>query len=294
MNRLTAWLAIVPLLGACASSPSTEPSATPRGVGGGGAGAAAAPALAYTLTAPASATYNVADTAVIEMEAGGQTVRIDVAGEATARLDLSPAADGIRATVRITELSGAATNPMGPAVSVSTTDLPPGSAEVAVSRTGRFELVSAPDFSPNLRRVVSPPDFYRRFFMRLPAANVQRGGTWTDTVSVTETVEGLSSETQSIVTSTWERDTTVGGRALNVIVSRISTTAHVSGTTDGVQIAQTLAGSGTATTLWDPVRRLIVQRTETGTSSGETDLPAMGISDLPTTARASRVLRLAG
>ncbi len=45
-------------------------------------------------------------------------------------------------------------------------------------------------------------------------------------------------------------------------------------------------------TLWDPARRSIYEQRSRGEASGTTNLPAMGITDLPTSVRANTMMRL--
>jgi hypothetical protein len=61
---------------------------------------------------------------------------------------------------------------------------------------------------------------------------------------------------------------------------------------EGVEIAQSIQGESSATTLWDPQRRIIVERHARGEASGTTDLPAMNVSGMTTTLAASTHLWL--
>jgi hypothetical protein len=252
----------------------------------GTAAAPALPALLFALAAPLTATYELTDTATIRMDIAGTQVDVVAAARVASQLDLAPAAAGIRATVRVTSVEGSASNSQGSSVVVGPDDVP-GPAEVTVSPAGAVDIVQKPEFPDDLQRVLSPSDLYHAFFLRLPGRDVARGAAWTDTVTITERNQGLDIETTSIVTSVWERDTVVTGRTLNVITSRIRTSAHVSGMAGGVEIAQRMEGESTAATVWDPQRRLIVERHARGAASGTTDLPAMNVSGMPTTLSAS-------
>lgn len=288
MRRFPAGAALL-ACAACASSPRTAPSGTPDA--GRPPEAPPPPALAFTLAAPAIATYEFADTTNVTIEAGA--TRIDVLAEAsvTSELELTPAADGLRATVRVLSVTGGATNSQGSGVTVDPADTP-GPAQLAVSSTGEVTIVRKPEFASELQRIVAPAELYRVFFLRLPGRDVARGVAWTDTVAVSDSNQGLDSETTSIVTSVWERDTVVAGRTLNVITSRITTTASASGMADNVEIGQRMQGESTALTLWDPERHVIVERHARGEATGTTDLPSMNVSSLPTTSVATTHLWL--
>jgi hypothetical protein len=251
------------------------------------------PALGYGVASPATVGYEMFDTATIAMEAGGQNVQIDVKSRMGATVDLAPAASGVRATVRLTTIEATATNTMGPTTTVDAGDLP-GPAELTVSENGAISIVQKPEFSQDLQRVTGPVDLYHRFFMRMPRRTVARNTAWTDTVTTNDVAQGLNTETVAIITSVWERDTTVAGRTLNVITSRITTQTRVRGTTEGVELAQSVNGEATAATLWDPSRRMIVERHDVAEGSGTTDLPGMGITGLPTTFRSKSILRHTG
>jgi hypothetical protein len=60
----------------------------------------------------------------------------------------------------------------------------------------------------------------------------------------------------------------------------------------GFEIRQHINGTSTATTLWDPVRRVVFERIENGTSQGSMELPAMGMTGIPIRMSSTAVLRL--
>lgn len=282
------WLIGLPaVLCACASAPPAAPSVP----GEAPAPSGGTPALAWAASTPMSLTYETSDTVAMLMSAGGMDVRVNLSARTETAMDVAPASQGVRATIRVTSLDGIATNSAGPSIRVGAEDVP-GPAEVTASPRGVVEIVQQPEMSANLRRILGPSDLYRRMFLRLPGREIARGVEWTDTIRVTEQQNGLTSNTTTVLRSVWSRDTVVAGRTLNVITSRASNEAQIAGTTDGVQLEQHLTGEGTAVTLWDPQRRVIVERTETGTASGSTDLPAMGVQGMPTSLQATHRMRL--
>lgn len=251
-------------------------------------------ALAYGPPAAASVEYELGDTADIDMQAGDQAVRVELRSRGAAQLDFAPADAGVRATVRLTELRGELSNSMGPTVTVGEESLP-GPAVVRVTPTGVVVIEQPPEFPEELAQIVGPNELLRRFFIRLPGREVEPGTAWTDTITVRdETPGGLTSETTSIVRSVWARDTTIRGNRLAVIESRLDNRMRVEGTTQGIEIRQSLQGQAAATTLWDPERRIVVRRIESGRATGTTDLPSMGITGMPVTAVSRSTLRLRG
>jgi hypothetical protein len=142
-----------------------------------------------------------------------------------------------------------------------------------------------PTVSRAAQQVGMGAGFFRRFVVRLPSGPVQRGSSWTDTISATEESAGVRSKVTDVVTATWARDTTVAGRLLHVINHSAQRTLDVAGASEGVEIAQKLTGTATGYTLWDAQRNLLVERFEATELSGTFDLPAMGLTGLPVTAQ---------
>jgi hypothetical protein len=131
------------------------------------------------------------------------------------------------------------------------------------------------------------PSFFRRFYVRLPAGTVRRGAVWVDTISATDDNAGTKAVLNDVVTSTFVGDTTVNGRSVALITTSSQRTLNVSGTSQGVEIAQKLTGTSTGRVLWDAQRRLLVSRTESAQLSGTFDLPQMGVTGMPVVARGS-------
>jgi hypothetical protein len=120
---------------------------------------------------------------------------------------------------------------------------------------------------------------------------VRAGAVWVDTISATDENAGTKASLNDIVTSTFVKDTVVNGRTLALITTTSQRTLNVTGTSQGVEIAQKLIGTSTGTVLWDIQQKLLVDRTEKGELAGTFDLPAMGVTGLPITAHGA--LRIA-
>jgi hypothetical protein len=103
---------------------------------------------------------------------------------------------------------------------------------------------------------------------------------------------GTNVSVDDVVTSTFVRDTVVGGRTLALITTSAQRAVNISGSSDGATITQRLTGPGTGRALWDIERGLLVERSESWELSGTFDLPQMGISGLPVTAHRSGKLAM--
>lgn len=275
------WPAALLLTTACASAPPAAPPAPAGSV------------IAYTVPSPATAKYAFADSSSFDIR-GGAIGDIHVAITNTGNADIAFASKGtdVAATITITSLSGSMTNSaMGGGPTASEKDVT-GAAVVTVTPRGAPTLSSMPQISKTATTVGIGESFYRRFFSRLPGSVVKRGAAWVDTVLVTDDNGGTKTTLNDIVTSTLAGDTTLNGRTLSKITTSTQRTLNVSGTNEGVEIAQKLTGATTGWVLWDPARKLVVERIETTHLSGTFDLPQMGMTGLPVTASGTGRLTL--
>ena len=238
--------------------------------------------LAYAAAAPATFTYEFSDTSGFSIQGGAiGEIRASITGAGTAELSYAPAANGIGLTVSLTDFAGSFTNSAaGGTTTASAADVQ-GAAQLNLSSRGEVTVTTLPTVSRAAQMVGVGPNFFRRFTLRLPGQRMQRGATWVDTVAVTEETAGTKAAVRDIVSATWVRVTIVAGRTLTVITHSTQRTLDISGTSEGVEIAQHLAGTASGETLWDAERNVIVSRIETTDLSGTFDLPAMGISGLP-------------
>jgi hypothetical protein len=262
------------LLAACSATPPSAPPA-PAGV-----------TLNYAATAPATVTYQFADSSGFNIRGGAiGEINVTARGTGTADATLAPKGTDVELRIKVTDLAGSFTNSaMGGTINATESDVT-GEAVLTLSPRGVMTIVQLPTTTRNAQGVGMGAGFFRRFSVRLPATPVQRGATWTDTVTASDDNAGVKSTVNDVVTSTWARDTVVAGRTLNVLTHSTQRTMEISGSSEGVQIAQKLSGTATGYTLWDAQRSLIVERYENTDLSGTFDLPAMGVSGLPVTAK---------
>lgn len=260
MRKLLLLLPL-PVLAACGGgAPPAEPPAPP--------------ALAYELPPVPTATYVQGDTAVVQVDAGGQMIDVTVASRTTMSMAFEPTPEGaIRVTATIEELDARATNPMAPAQTADESEVS-GPVVFTLSRTGEGTLVSAPEIGEAARTFVSPGVMAATFFPRLPARAVRPGDTWTDTISVATDEEGTSMNATSIVTYTARGDTVVDGRSLLLVAMTGEDERRVEGNMQGMDMLQEAAGTSDGWFLWDAARRLPVEVVYTTDSTGTMEVTA--------------------
>jgi hypothetical protein len=270
-------------LPACASS-SPPPATAPAPSGS---------VLAYAVPAAPTVTYAFTDSSGFNIQGGAiGNITATINSSGTADITYAQAADGVEATIKVTDFAGAMTNSaMGGGPSATEADIE-GVAVVKLSPRGNVTVVSLPKLAPNIQRVGVSNSFFRRFFARLPGARVQSGAMWVDTINISDENAGTKADVLDIVTSRFVRDTTVDARRLALITLTSARTLNIAGSNEGVEIAQKLTGTSSGRVLWDIERGVMVERTETSELSGTFDLPQMGMSGLPVTARSNSRMSL--
>jgi hypothetical protein len=269
MNRRLATLACAALTSACATAPAA-PKAPPGLL------------LGYSAAAPGALTYEFSDSSGFTIQGGAiGNIEAIISGAGTAVVHSAAAPEGVTMTVSLADFNGSFTNSAGGGTTNATEADVVGSARISVSPRGVVTVNELPFATRAAQSVGIGANFFRRFTLRLPGARVQRGASWVDTVAVTEDNAGAKAAVRDIVTSTWARDTVVAGRTLLVVTHTTQRTLDISGTSEGVQIAQHLTGTSSGVTLWDAQSNAIVSRTETTDLSGTFDLPAMAVTGLP-------------
>lgn len=270
-------LILLAALPACASSAAPPSAPAPVGT-----------TIAYAVPTPATVSYAFNDSSGFNIQGGAiGNITAAINSSGTADLTYAPAADGVEVTIKVTDFTGSMTNSaMGGGPTATEADIE-GSAVLKLTPRGSVTVVSLPKLAQNIQRVGISNSFFRRFFARLPGASVQPGAVWVDTITVSDEGAGTKADVRDVVTSTFARDTTVNGERLALITLSSVRNLNITGSNDGVQIAQKLAGTSTGRVLWSPARNVIVERTEVSELSGTFDLPQMGMTGLPVTARSN-------
>ena len=270
MRNSLICVATAMLLGGCAAAPPAEPPA-PAGT-----------PLMYAAAAPLAVTYAFVDSSTFHIQGGAiGDIRATVAGTGTADATFTPKGTDVEMRVRLTDFAGTFSNSaVGGTTSVTEADVT-GESVMTLTPGGDVTVVQTPTATRAAQSVGISASFFRRFTLRLPGARVQRGATWVDTVTANESNAGTNARVHDVVTATWARDTVINAHTLNVITHTTQRQLEISGTSEGVEIAQKLTGTASGYTLWDAQRNVIVERIETTDLSGTFDLPAMGLTGLP-------------
>ncbi|HUP88140.1 MAG TPA: hypothetical protein VM100_02195 [Longimicrobiales bacterium] len=262
-------------LTACATASAPPQPAAPTPV---------AKALAYALPSN-TATYAFSDTSSFQIKAPDQSIDVTIADAGTAELAMASATGGIQATVRVLTFAGSMLNSaMGGGASATEKEIE-GNAVLTITPRGSATVTTMPKLGRSIQSVGLSESFFRRFFIRLPASSVPIGAVWVDTIQTVDESSGIKASVRDISTSTLVGDTTIAGATVAVISITAQRKLEISGTNEGVQIAQHLNGSVTGRAYWDRQKNLLVDRVETSQLNGTFDLPQMGMSGLPLTAK---------
>jgi hypothetical protein len=271
MKKAICWMAATALLSGCAASQPPATPAAPRGT-----------MLAYAAPAPVTVAYQFSDSSGFVIE-GGAIGMIRVSVRTSGVIEATHTAKGpdVEVRLKMVDFDGSfANSATGTTTHATETDVQ-GEAVLTVTPQGVLTINQLPTTTRQAQAVGVASGFFRRFTVRLPRGAAQRGAVWTDTVTATEETGGTRSSVTDVVTATWARDTVLNGRTLHVITHNTRRTLDVSGTSEGVEIAQKLTGRASGYTLWDAQRSVIAERLETTELSGSFDLPAMGLTGLP-------------
>jgi hypothetical protein len=236
-------------------------------------------------------TYDVGDTTNLSMSMAGTNVDVGLMSALAIELAFTQEAGTLLTRASILSLSGQMTNSMGAGTSIGDAQKP-GPANLEVSPRGVVAVRGEFEMAAELRQLMGGLHPAMELFLRLPGRAVPVGTEWTDTVVNDNNAPSMSGRTQRIITSHLASDTRVAGRRLQVIQSQIVLSAQISGSNQGYDFRQSLSGTSSATSLWDPARGVLVERNESGTQSGTMEMPAMGMTGIPVSMSNRRVIRL--
>lgn len=239
--RIGFVLVVAPLvLGACA-----------------GSGPASPPALAYGLPQPATVRYQTGDTALMDIDAGGQNMQATVSSGATFGTTFARAPEGVRVTLTVEDLDARVSSPAG---SASADESGIGGPVVFdLDRRGGATVVSQPTVTGPTGEFFQPLSLAHGFFPRLPGRAAALGESWTDTIRVEgEQGEGSLDQT-TVATYTVAGDTLVRGRSMVRIDVTGTVRTSSRGVTMGMDFTQNLNGTVRGWVLWDQGRGLLVE-----------------------------------
>lgn len=258
----------------------------------GGGGPPTPAGLAYSLPNPATASYLVADTATVEIDAGGQLMEARVQLDARFDATFTRAVDGIQVSLDVAEFGARIMQPMGPPATVDGAGID-GPLVFSIDRKGAATLVSQPTMSEEVGSLFPSLSTAHTFFPRLPGTAVGVGDTWTDTISFSGSEAGGDVSYTARLTYTAAGDTVVDGRRLMKIVFEGDEETASEGNIQGMDVAQELAGTLQGHVLWDMGRSMMVEQVSESDARGSMEV-AMAPFPLEIRARRRHVVRSVG
>lgn len=227
-------------------------------------------ALAWGLPSMSAATYHVADTMRIEIQAPPGTVSMTALAHATLEADFAEDAGGFRASAAVTDFAGTVTNPAMGSQSMGS-EVVRGAVVVVVGPTGVTELAGKPELAPQAGQFSLFDELGYHMFPGLPGREAAVGDTWTDTYTWSASNQGMNTTSTVTRTYTLEAETVIDGRPLQAIAVSATVEISGSGNQEGVALTQEIAGSVTGHYYRDAEAGLlhsaVLQREYTGEST---------------------------
>lgn len=258
-----------------------------------GPGAPVPPGLAYGEPEPSTAVYTFTDTTDFRVSspgAGPMAVRTTQSGMVELRFG-PPSEHGVEVEVRFPRFRATFENESQGGISADQRDIG-GALVVELGYDGGVDVVDRPILSPTLREIAGAETLVRPFFVHLPAAPVEPGATWVDTVVVREESAGTVTRSRTVIRSILAGDTLLGERRALRILTRSRITVASEGVSGGTEVRQSLEGTVEGRVLWDERARLLVDRVEAGELTGTLGMPETGVEPLPVVVRVRRAVSL--
>jgi hypothetical protein len=222
-----------------------------------GGGPSGPPGLAYGLPSPVAVTYVMADTSLMDIDAGGQAMQASMASVTTLGATFARAAEGVQVTFEVKDLAATVGNPMG-SQSADESGIT-GPLVVSFDRRGAATVVSQPQLTETASQFFQPLSVAHGIFPRLPGRAVALGESWTDTIRY-EGAQGPGSvKALTVITYAVAGDTVMDGRSLVKITMNGTSESSAGGVITGMDFSQAVAGSLSGWVLWDRQRSLMVE-----------------------------------
>lgn len=230
--------------------------------------------LRYRVTNPVQLSYASTDTARTEMQGlptGPVTSRMNM--RLTYTMNMSSAGDSVR--VRVATDSAAGTVEVMGQTQHLGTELMGSPAEFLVGPTGLHETVLSmgeidmqSSMSTGLGQAAAS-----NLLLLLPGREVRIGETWSDTLKQTGSVSGMEIDAVTIIRGSYVSDTTVAGATHKQLRYVSESNMTSAGNMQGMNMKQTMTGERIETVLWDPVRRIVVERRHTTAMTMNMEVP---------------------
>lgn len=224
---------------------------------GAPAGPALPPPLAYRVpAAPGPWVYVQADTAAIDVAAGGETFAVAAASSATWAMELEPSPDGLRVTAVLRALDARLDNPLA---GVQRTDEGgvTGPTIFTLGPRGDGSLVRGPSVEGAARELFSTAPLVHHLFPRLPGRAVASGEAWTDTIRYRADEGAGEVGAEVSLTYTVAGDTLVAGLPYLLVRFQGRDRRSTSGEAGGMAFAQDVEGPVEGFFLWDRRRDVL-------------------------------------
>jgi len=226
----------------------------------GGAAPAAAPAappaLAVTVPSQTSVVYVQGDTAVVDVDAGGQTFTVNATTTATLGVDFAAAPGGVQVTTTFRDFQATLTNPMAPTQTADEQQIS-GPLVFTLDRRGQAAVVTPPQLEGTAAEFLSPEEVAARLIPRLPGRAVVPGDSWVDTIRVESDSPTTSVSARTVLTSRAVGDTVVGGRSFLLVRFSGEAEQASEGSQGGFDVTQNVKGTTEGHFLWDMGRGLL-------------------------------------
>lgn len=247
--------------------------------------------LAHGMPSAAGATYHVTDTVAMSVQSPMAPMDITFLARATLTTGFEAAPGGFRATADVTSFSGTVSNPMMGTQPVGGEAFH-GAVVVVVGLNGVTEVVAMPEMAPDAG--ISTFDWLGHdLFPALPGGAVATGDTWTDTFTVSSTVQGSGMTSTVTRNLTLDGETVVDGRTLQVIALSATVEMSGSGSQGGMSVNQSFNGTIVGQYLWDAEAGLLHSAELVRDYEGRTTFP--GAPPIPMTIKGpQRIVREAG
>lgn len=249
--------------------------------------------LRYRVSAPLQLEYIAVDTTGTSMDGTPMgTITSRMTMSASYSVGMTPAGDSVRVRV-VTDTISAVVEGMGQTQQVGN-ELRSPPSEFTIGASGLNETMLSLDEvdMQNAMTAGVGQAAAANLLLLLPDRAVQVGEVWSDTLRQSGSMDGLDVSGSSIVNGTYAGDTTVAGTSYNVLRYTTLSSMDASGTVQGMSVEQTMAGERTETVLWDPSRRVVVERVHASDMTMTMTIPMAG-GTVTMTMNGSGTVRLA-
>lgn len=201
------------------------------------------------------------------------------------QLQFMPSDSGLTVIATLKELEGVTKTPMG--------DMPISMAEgepieIHITATGPDPEqvagdVPAAGMGASMEDVLGPARAVAGLLI-LPGRELRMGETWVDTMRATPEIhEGLTIDITVVSRGTYQSDSMLGDRHVNVLRISTETTTKMSGPVQGMEMNQDMTSAAEETVLWDSARHIPLHRDGVTTMTMDSHMVQYGMTITMTT-----------